>query len=106
MVSFFCYIELAVYLFFFFSSRRRHTISDRDWSSDVCSSDLEWPPIAPRYGGHSCSLQREARLKREREGGLRAAPYRGERAERDRRPHHAGTMDVAHGELRGNALGK
>src|SRR5256712_11193755 len=28
-------------LFFFFSSRRRHTRSDRDWSSDVCSSDLE-----------------------------------------------------------------
>src|SRR2546421_2517716 len=26
--------------FFFFSSRRRHTRSDRDWSSDVCSSDL------------------------------------------------------------------
>src|SRR5206468_7119780 len=26
---------------FFFSSRRRHTGSDRDWSSDVCSSDLE-----------------------------------------------------------------
>src|SRR3989440_3507277 len=24
----------------FFSSRRRHTRSDRDWSSDVCSSDL------------------------------------------------------------------
>src|SRR2546421_6878954 len=28
---------------FFFSSRRRHTRSDRDWSSDVCSSDLEGP---------------------------------------------------------------
>src|SRR2546421_11035443 len=27
-------------LSFFFSSRRRHTRSDRDWSSDVCSSDL------------------------------------------------------------------
>src|SRR6266704_6397676 len=27
-------------LFFFFSSRRRHTSSKRDWSSDVCSSDL------------------------------------------------------------------
>src|SRR6266536_125118 len=27
--------------FFFFSSRRRHTRSTRDWSSDVCSSDLE-----------------------------------------------------------------
>src|SRR6266853_4995971 len=25
---------------FFFSSRRRHTIFDCDWSSDVCSSDL------------------------------------------------------------------
>src|SRR5690349_21928966 len=27
---------------FFFSSRRRHTRSLRDWSSDVCSSDLRW----------------------------------------------------------------
>src|SRR5437868_8361467 len=27
-------------LIFFFSSRRRHTRSKRDWSSDVCSSDL------------------------------------------------------------------
>src|SRR5687768_18554639 len=26
--------------FFFFSSRRRHTRCSRDWSSDVCSSDL------------------------------------------------------------------
>src|SRR3989449_3953870 len=32
---------LAVVLFFFFSSRRRHTRCSRDWSSDVCSSDLE-----------------------------------------------------------------
>src|SRR5256886_15646432 len=29
---------------FFFSSRRRHTRFDCDWSSDVCSSDL-YPPI-------------------------------------------------------------
>src|SRR5438270_2222655 len=28
-------------VFFFFSSRRRHTRFDCDWSSDVCSSDLE-----------------------------------------------------------------
>src|SRR5207249_11038160 len=28
---------------FFFSSRRRHTRSKRDWSSDVCSSDLTRP---------------------------------------------------------------
>src|SRR5205085_6993375 len=30
---------------FFFSSRRRHTRFDCDWSSDVCSSDL----VAPGY---------------------------------------------------------
>src|SRR6266403_5784964 len=31
---------MGVTVFFFFSSRRRHTRSLRDWSSDVCSSDL------------------------------------------------------------------
>src|SRR2546429_4815923 len=30
---------------FFFSSRRRHTRCSRDWSSDVCSSDLERDPV-------------------------------------------------------------
>src|SRR5690606_40152446 len=30
--------------FFFFSSRRRHTRFSRDWSSDVCSSDLSKKP--------------------------------------------------------------
>src|SRR3712207_6840657 len=33
-----------MYLFFFFSSRRRHTRYWRDWSSDVCSSDLAPQP--------------------------------------------------------------
>src|SRR2546430_1151977 len=32
--------HLVVFVFFFFSSRRRHTRFDCDWSSDVCSSDL------------------------------------------------------------------
>src|SRR5690606_33049572 len=32
-----CY---SLVLMFFFSSRRRHTRFSRDWSSDVCSSDL------------------------------------------------------------------
>src|SRR5688500_20006204 len=32
---------LVDYFFFFFSSRRRHTRLQGDWSSDVCSSDLE-----------------------------------------------------------------
>src|SRR5256884_468392 len=32
-------------MFFFFSSRRRHTRCSRDWSSDVCSSDLSRSPV-------------------------------------------------------------
>src|SRR5207247_7384124 len=35
-----CLLNLYLF-FFFFSSRRRHTRSTRDWSSDVCSSDLD-----------------------------------------------------------------
>src|SRR2546430_2061086 len=38
---------LNVTLIILFSSRRRHTRFDCDWSSDVCSSDLE--PAAPFY---------------------------------------------------------
>src|SRR5690606_40040411 len=37
MCRFYLYMLL---FFFFFSSRRRHTRFSRDWSSDVCSSDL------------------------------------------------------------------
>src|SRR2546429_4973773 len=33
--------------FFFFSSRRRHTRCSRDWSSDVCSSDLTQVTLDP-----------------------------------------------------------
>src|SRR5260370_21689236 len=32
--------DISVFVFFFFSSRRRHTRFKCDWSSDVCSSDL------------------------------------------------------------------
>src|SRR5438874_4144296 len=45
-------VEACIYCtldFFFFSSRRRHTRSLRDWSSDVCSSDLSPPQV--RVGG-------------------------------------------------------
>src|SRR5688500_1544724 len=41
-------------LVFFFSSRRRHTRLQGDWSSDVCSSDLDEVP-----GGHAVSFERE-----------------------------------------------
>src|SRR5690606_40758200 len=41
-----CLVKYAVafvIIVFFFSSRRRHTSFSRDWSSDVCSSDLAEP---------------------------------------------------------------
>src|SRR5207245_7161673 len=43
---FFCIVNLVLHslFFFFFSSRRRHTRCYRDWSSDVCSSDLVFRP--------------------------------------------------------------
>src|SRR2546430_12741981 len=45
---------------FFFSSRRRHTIFDCDWSSDVCSSDLV---------GQLRRLVAQSMLAREQTGG-------------------------------------
>src|SRR5690606_40413599 len=54
---------------FFFSSRRRHTRFSRDWSSDVCSSDLVGilsavrPEAAPRQQSHYPWSQRLRALK-------------------------------------------
>src|SRR3712207_7323527 len=45
-------------VFFFFSSRRRHTRYWRDWSSDVCSSDL---PRSSKATGGKKSRGRRAR---------------------------------------------
>src|SRR5690606_39436874 len=48
-----CFSLFIFLAFFFFSSRRRHTSFSRDWSSDVCSSDLViYPPLesAPLVG--------------------------------------------------------
>src|SRR5699024_11230958 len=39
-----CEVSVCILIWFFFSSRRRHTRSKRDWSSDVCSSDLHFTP--------------------------------------------------------------
>src|SRR5690606_39788096 len=41
-------VTTSAVVFFFFSSRRRHTRFSRDWSSDVCSSDLV-SKIAEQY---------------------------------------------------------
>src|SRR5207245_3648138 len=60
-------------LFFFFSSRRRHTRCYRDWSSDVCSSDLSLALLladAPLPAG-----ERRAR-RRSAPAGVARAPAR------------------------------
>src|SRR2546430_13657327 len=54
---------ISLVCFFFFSSRRRHTRFDCDWSSDVCSSDLIRAVfldgcVAP----HAQRFRRESRL--------------------------------------------
>src|SRR6266700_783050 len=56
----------TIYLFFFFSSRRRHTRFSRDWSSDVCSSDLPRSPC--RTASYGCLMMR--RLFRHRDARL------------------------------------
>src|SRR2546429_2430045 len=43
-------LMLELSTFFFFSSRRRHTRCSRDWSSDVCSSDLYRDNIDSKKG--------------------------------------------------------
>src|SRR5258707_793673 len=47
----------AVEFLFFFSSRRRHTSYWRDWSSDVCSSDLRIH-ISHSWPGHDHRIRR------------------------------------------------
>src|SRR5271169_2279594 len=61
-----CRKKLAVSLvYLFFSSRRRHTMCYRDWSSDVCSSDLllELRP-APQRFWHRAKLEEALALLR------------------------------------------
>src|SRR5699024_11519231 len=43
---------------FFFSSRRRHTRSKRDWSSDVCSSDLPGEVVSVKVLGVDVEKER------------------------------------------------
>src|SRR5690606_39355684 len=50
-------------IFFFFSSRRRHTIFSRDWSSDVCSSDLSLTAAGAGHGPQALLELRRAQRK-------------------------------------------
>src|SRR2546422_2384101 len=50
--------QLCLFVCFFFSSRRRHTRCSRDWSSDVCSSDLR--PTSCKSGPSYFPVQKRA----------------------------------------------
>src|SRR2546430_6917890 len=84
---------IYVWCYFFFSSRRRHTRFDCDWSSDVCSTDLgnlAWrleaacplprgQQFALMQGGPFCHHSQGASRSEERrvgkEGRSRWSPY-------------------------------
>src|SRR6266705_4321919 len=60
-------------IFFFFSSRRRHTRSYGDWSSDVCSSDLGCLDLGKADGRitqHACGGQRQRATRLDRDRAL------------------------------------
>src|SRR5207253_6899766 len=93
------------YLFFFFSSRRRHTRWPRDWSSDVCSSHLadsgrgflsaatDWPapsvsalplaypPAGAAFRAKEAGRSEERRVGKECRGGWGWGACREERGE-------------------------
>src|SRR5258706_7056738 len=76
--------------FFFFSSRRRHTILVSDWSSDVCSSDLR-----ARCGtGHGHHIELEPRPDEDGEAFGGGAPIveKAERGQLASEPGHAPTL--------------
>src|SRR5882762_2365341 len=63
-----------MYCFFFFSSRRRHTRFKCDWSSDVCSSDLDG---GRGLAGAITSLMTGTSYKRSAELAAVVGPYDG-----------------------------
>src|SRR5438105_6912234 len=54
---------MPVKVIFFFSSRRRHTRSTRDWSSDVCSSDLAKKTRASPQVCRRTAVQKSRRIR-------------------------------------------
>src|SRR6266542_6190754 len=67
---------MSICCFFFFSSRRRHTRCYRDWSSDVCSSDLVARIFSTESIGNGLTaVSEDAALKKGDEGVLPGVTY-------------------------------
>src|SRR5207245_3452414 len=64
---------LSLNFIFFFSSRRRHTRCYRDWSSDVCSSDLQ-DRTRSRRRDESDAARHLCRAQRALDAALRRPP--------------------------------
>src|SRR2546422_7967947 len=62
---------------FFFSSRRRHTRCSRDWSSDVCSSDLGSQPTSAGTPGNVVPVTREGDDHDQRGDDQKAGGFQG-----------------------------
>src|SRR2546429_6630059 len=80
------------FFFFFFSSRRRHTRCSRDWSSDVCSSDLE--------GRAACLRPTRGKTRRRKGGrrrGVRVNRVRGGERELPRGDRKSTRLNSSHG---------
>src|SRR5699024_11458763 len=80
---------------FFFSSRRRHTRSKRDWSSDVCSSDLLYLEVVAgksENASHLCHLKRSdlhmsyavCRMQKVKSAGLKGMQFHNQRERKSR----------------------
>src|SRR6266513_3959594 len=93
--------------FFFFSSRRRHTRSKRDWSSDVCSSDLREQQRArggegqdqqcEDLAGHPRSSLRSEERRVGKECRSRWSPYHEKKkSENERTERNLGSKHVLH----------
>src|SRR5690349_24615410 len=109
----------SFFFFFFFSSRRRHTRSLRDWSSDVCSSDLTTArcrsPSRPEQGRHrsrgrpgsrprgtpwgtpSAMVHRSEERRVGKECRSRWSPYHQKKNKKRRENHHTSTNDTTDG---------
>src|SRR5712675_2718865 len=91
-------------IIFFFSSRRPHTCCSRDWSSDVCSSDLapggRHPGVVAVFLPHRLrpTLGMAQRLGDRRivEGALQDAPHVFVRSRKRRKVGDSEAQDLAH----------